>query len=64
AQVRASAGGVSVENICEQWAADAPLRRLGEPREIADVILWLASERASFVTGQTVLADGGIYHGL
>jgi 3-oxoacyl-[acyl-carrier protein] reductase len=64
AQVRATAGGVAVENIYEQWAADAPLRRLGEPREIADVILWLASERASFITGQTVLADGGIYRGL
>jgi 3-oxoacyl-[acyl-carrier protein] reductase len=64
AAVRAAGGGTPVEKIYEQWAADAPVRRLGEPREIADVILWLASERASFITGQTVLADGGIYRGL
>jgi 3-oxoacyl-[acyl-carrier protein] reductase len=44
--------------------ADAALRRLGEPREVADTIVWLASERASFITGQTVLVDGGLYKGL
>jgi 3-oxoacyl-[acyl-carrier protein] reductase len=64
AGTRALAAGVSVEKIYEQWAADAPVRRVGEPREIADLIVWLASERASYVTGQTVLADGGIYHGV
>lgn len=64
AGVRALAGGVSVENVYEQWAAETPVRRLGEPREIADLIVWLASERASYITGQTILADGGIYRGL
>jgi 3-oxoacyl-[acyl-carrier protein] reductase len=64
AGVRALAAGTSQEMICESWAADTPVRRLGKPEEIADVILWLASERASYVTGQTILADGGIYHGL
>ncbi len=64
AGVRALAAGVSQEKIYETWAAEAPVRRLGEPQEIADLIVWLASERASYVTGQTVLADGGIYRGL
>lgn len=64
AGVRAVAAGTSPEKIYQQWAADAPLKRLGEPREIADVIVWLASERASYITGQTILADGGIYRGL
>lgn len=64
AGVRALAAGTSPEKIYEQWAAEAPLRRLGEPREIADLIVWLASERASYITGQTILADGGIYRGL
>ena len=39
-------------------------KRLGEPREVADTIVWLASERASYITGQTVLVDGGVYKGL
>lgn len=64
AGTRALAAGVPEQKIYEQWAAEAPLKRLADPKEIADVIAWLASERASYVTGQTVVVDGGIYHGL
>jgi len=64
AKARSAAMGKSEKEIAEGWSADAPLRRLGEPREIADAILWLASERASYVTGQTLLVDGGMYKGL
>jgi len=64
AGVRALASGTTPDKIYEQWAADAALKRVGQPNEIADLIVWLASERASYITGQTVLADGGIYHGL
>ena len=64
AGVRALAAGATPQQICEQWAADAPVKRLGEPKEIADAIVWLASERASYITGQTLLADGGLYRGL
>jgi NAD(P)-dependent dehydrogenase (short-subunit alcohol dehydrogenase family) len=37
-----------------------PLRRLGEPRDIGAIAVFLASEAAAFVTGQTIVADGGV----
>jgi 3-oxoacyl-[acyl-carrier protein] reductase len=64
AGVRALAAGIPDEQIYQQWAAEIPVRRLADPKEVADVIVWLASERASYITGQTVLVDGGIYRGL
>ena len=38
-----------------------PLQRLGEPEEIADVILFLCSQSASFITGETIHVNGGLY---
>jgi 3-oxoacyl-[acyl-carrier protein] reductase len=60
----AGLGGKSEKEIFEGWAADTALKRLGEPRELADAIVWLASERASYITGQTILVDGGLYKGM
>jgi dehydrogenase/reductase SDR family member 4 len=40
--------------------AVTPLRRLGEPRDISGVALFLASDAAAFITGQTIVADGGV----
>ncbi len=36
-----------------------PMKRLGRPEEIADAVLWLCSDRASYVTGQSISVDGG-----
>jgi len=41
-----------------------PLRRLGTPREVGDVVAFLCSDRAAYVTGTTILVDGGLTRGL
>jgi 3-oxoacyl-[acyl-carrier protein] reductase len=64
AAARSSTSGKSEQEIFDAWAADAPLKRLGEPREVAETIVWLASDAASYITGQTILVDGGMYKGL
>ena len=40
--------------------ADTPLRRLGDPRDIAGIAVFLASDAAAFITGQCIVADGGV----
>jgi len=64
AKSRSAASGKNEQEIFDAWAADAPLKRLGEASEVAETIVWLASDRAAYVTGQTVLVDGGMYKGL
>jgi 3-oxoacyl-[acyl-carrier protein] reductase len=64
ARARAAMSGKTEKELFEAWAGDAALKRVGEPREVADAIVWLASERASYITGQTILVDGGAYKGL
>ena len=64
AATRALAAGLSSEQIYQEFAADVPLARLAKPEEIADAVVWLASERAAYVTGQSLLVDGGKYKGL
>ena len=48
----------------EEQLSDIPLRRWGEPREFGDVVCFLASERARYVSGQTVVVDGGLQKAL
>jgi 3-oxoacyl-[acyl-carrier protein] reductase len=48
----------------EEQLRDIPLRRWGEPREFGDVVCFLASERARYVTGQTIVVDGGLQKAL
>jgi NAD(P)-dependent dehydrogenase (short-subunit alcohol dehydrogenase family) len=47
----------------EAGIAHTPLRRLGEPADVADVVLFLASDAARYVTGQTLVVDGGMTAG-
>lgn len=49
----------SVDEVFAGWERDIPAQRLGRPEEIAAVVAFLASERASYVTGTTIAVDGG-----
>ncbi|HZQ17112.1 MAG TPA: SDR family oxidoreductase [Terriglobales bacterium] len=64
AKARSAAQLKSEDEVFAAWANDSALKRVGEPREVADTIVWLASDRASYITGQTILVDGGAYKGL
>ena len=50
------------EEAFELRLSKTPLKRLGEVADIAETALWLASDKASFITGQTITVDGGISH--
>lgn len=56
--------GVGAKEIEERWASQAPLRRIGQPEEFANMVVFLASERASYITGVSVAVDGGIVKGV
>ena len=43
------------------WAKVTPLRRVGQPADVAKVVLFFASDAAGFVTGQTLYVDGGVF---
>lgn len=44
----------------DERSAAVPMARLGTPSEVADVVMWLSSDSAAFVTGQTIVVDGGL----
>ncbi len=54
----------AIPGVIESVQAQTPLRRWGLPGDIADVIVFLASDAARFVTGQTISVDGGMAHTL
>jgi len=56
--------GVTLEQAEERWAKQTPLGRLGDPDEFASVVAFLASERASYITGASIAVDGGLIRGV
>jgi 3-oxoacyl-[acyl-carrier protein] reductase len=64
AEANAGRSGASVEDIYAQWAVEAPMGRLAEPEELGAMTAFLCSEKAAYVTGQSVAVDGGWIKGL
>ena len=57
---RANAQGISVEDALEARGQEAVLNRIGRPDEFSGLVAFLASDRASYITGTTMLIDGGM----
>ena len=51
---------LGMDGMTEHMAAKTPLARIGTPEDIADVVVFLSSELARFVTGQNIVVDGGM----
>jgi 3-oxoacyl-[acyl-carrier protein] reductase len=64
ASAEAARTGRTVEEIRRKWESQIPLGRMGEPRELAALIAFLVSERASYITGTTIAVDGGFCRSL
>ncbi|MCU0315580.1 MAG: SDR family oxidoreductase [Fimbriimonadaceae bacterium] len=60
AEIRASRDGISPEEALEKQAQEVPMKRLAAPHEIASAVTFLASQKASYITGVNLLVDGGI----
>lgn len=60
----AQRSGRTPQQVRASSEAGIPLRRYGRTEEFGDVVAWLASERASYVTGTSVMVDGGHLHGV
>jgi 3-oxoacyl-[acyl-carrier protein] reductase len=59
ADATAAREGLTRQDVVARFEAQIPMRRLGEPREFAALSAFLASEQASYITGQSIAVDGG-----
>ena len=64
ADAMAESKGVTREEVLREWEATIPLNRIGTTPEFAALVAFLASERASYITGTTIPIDGGAVKGL
>jgi 3-oxoacyl-[acyl-carrier protein] reductase len=55
----AEAQGITAKEAVGKWEAEIPMGRIGKPREFAAMVAFLASDRASYITGTSIPVDGG-----
>ncbi|MGH7496167.1 MAG: SDR family oxidoreductase [bacterium] len=63
-QAQARREGITMQEAIDRLERSIPLGRMGRPEELASLVTFLASKRASYITGSTFLVDGGAYAGL
>ena len=59
-QSEAKETGRSLEELMKEVVSGIPMGRFGKPEEVGDLVTFLASDRASFLTGASVVLDGGM----
>jgi len=64
AETAAAKRKITAGEVRREWQQNIPAGRLGRPEEVADLITYLASERAGYITGASILVDGGLVRAL
>ena len=64
AKERSKETGIKIEEILENLGKDLPIGRIGKPEELAPIVTFLCSEKANYITGNSISVDGGLVKSL
>lgn len=64
AEGKARDSGQTAEQVLSEMMSEVPAGRMGDPKELGDLVAFLASERAAYITGTTIQIDGGYVRGI